>query len=76
MTIRWILVGLSLVVSIWLGNLAISNWWAAGGPPLENPADAVIYAQRGNISFGLACLFFLVFGILLILNIRKRKKRN
>ncbi|MBN2653813.1 MAG: hypothetical protein JXR79_01680 [Nitrospirae bacterium] len=76
MTVRWILAGISLVVSILLGNLAISNWWAAGGPPIENPAHIASYAYRGNISFVFACLFFLVFVVLFILNICKGIKEK
>ncbi len=74
MTIRWVLVWISLVISIWFGNLALYNWWAAGGPPLVNPAQAGTYIHRGNVFFAIASLFFLVFLVLLVLNIHKRRK--
>ena len=67
---RWILDICLLLLSLWLGNLAFFNWWAAGGPPVENPES---YALRGNIFFALACLSFIAFVVLLVMNIKKMR---
>lgn len=70
---RWTIAGLLLLSSLWFGNLALFNWWAGGGPPTPHPE---IYALRGNIFFALACLLFVGFVTLSILNIRRRKQRD
>ena len=45
--LRWILALLALLAGLWLGNLAMFNWWAAGGPPTVNRAA---YESRGTSS--------------------------
>lgn len=70
---RWAITIIFLLASLWVGNLALFNWWAAGGPPTANPQA---YAFRGNIFFVLACIFFVVFIILLITNIRRFKNQK
>jgi hypothetical protein len=65
---RWTLNVAALLLSLWFANLTLFNWWAAGGPP--NPHHEV-YAFRGQVFFALACLCFIGFGVLLVMNIRK-----
>lgn len=62
-----------LLLSLWFGNLAVANWWAAGGPPTVHPE---IYAFRGNISFALAILCFIGFVVLLVIIRRMKKKKE
>lgn len=57
-----------LLLSLWFGDLAFANWWAAGGPPNPNPGT---YTFRGNISFILAILCFIGFIALLVMNIKR-----
>ncbi len=68
---RWALVLVLVVLSAWNVNLALGYWWAAGGPPTPHPQ---IFEARGNLHFGLACLFFLPAVIISVLNIRHRRK--
>jgi len=67
---RWILDAVLLLVSLWFANLALFNWWAAGGPPNAQPET---YAWRGSVFFALACLLFISFLILFIMNIRRSR---
>lgn len=73
MILRWVIAVGLLLGSLWFGNLAFFNWWAAGGPPTPHPET---YAQRGNIFFILTCLFFLSFVIMTLLNIRRTKNHR
>ena len=66
----WTIDVIILLLSLWFGNLALYNWWAAGGPPTAHPE---IYAFRGNISFVLTIFCFIGFVILFIF-IRRMKK--
>ncbi len=54
--LRWALSASLFVVSCWAGNLALANWWAAGGPPTVHAEQ---YESRGN---GLAFVSVLLFG--------------
>jgi len=65
---RWAIDILLLLLSVWVANLAVFNWWAGSGPPTPNHD---IYSFRGNLFIVLACLFFVGFFILLIMNIKK-----
>jgi len=56
---------------LWCLNLALFNWWASAGPPVEHPE---IYRMRGNFFFGMACGLLLVFAISLSSLIRRRKR--
>ena len=67
---RWLLAALLLLASGWFGNLALFNWWAAGGPPTPHGPT---YAFRGNLFFALACILLLAFGIVVVMNIRRLK---
>ena len=70
---RWILDVVLLLLSLCFGNLALFNWWAAGGPPTPHPE---IYAFRGHVFFLVACLCFIGFVILLVMNIRKKMQEK
>ena len=67
---RWLADIVLLLLSLWFGNLAVANWWAAGGPPNPNPES---YAFRGNISLIIAVLCFIGFIVLLVINIKRTK---
>ena len=67
---RWLADIALLLLSLWFGNLALANWWAAGGPPTPNPET---YAFRGNIFIVVAVLCFIGFVFLLVMNIKHRK---
>ncbi len=69
---RWLLSGILLMVSACCANLALGNWWAAGGPPTEYRET---FLFRGNVYFGLASLFFLATVFTVILNIRHLRRR-
>lgn len=70
---RWVHAIVFLLASLWFGNLALFNWWAAGGPPTPHPEQ---YASRGNFFFVWACLFFVAFVIKIVMNIRRIKRRG
>ena len=57
---------------LWSLNLTAFNYWASGGPPTPDPE---IYRMRGNIFFGIACVFFVAFGVC-IWSLVRRKKRH
>jgi hypothetical protein len=69
---RWLLSGILLMVSIWCANLALGNWWAAGGPPTEYRET---FLFRGNVFFALATFFLLATAFTVILNIRQLRRR-
>jgi hypothetical protein len=71
MILRWILALVLLLGSLWMGNLAFFNWWAAGGPPTPHPET---YVFRGNIFFALACLFIVSFVIVVAMNVKRKKQ--
>jgi hypothetical protein len=73
MMLRWVIAGLILLMSLWFGNAAFYNWWAASGPPNQHPEA---YMFRGNIFFAFACLFFVSFIVLVVVNIRRFKKNE
>lgn len=61
----WILLVIALLATCWAGNLALFNWWAAGGPPTPDPA---LYEQRGNLFFAatvvlIAASCFLIYSL-------------
>ncbi len=66
----WVADIVLLLLSLWFGNLAFANWWAAGGPPNPSPNS---YAFRGNIAFIIAVLCFIGFIVLLVMNIKRMK---
>lgn len=68
---RWLLSAVLLIGALWSTNLALGNWWAAGGPPTEHPET---FAFRGNVFFALACLLFLASAFTVVLNIRRLRK--
>lgn len=70
---RWILALLALLAGLWLGNLAMFNWWAAGGPPTVNRAA---YESRGNIFFALALVAVALSVALVVQAIRRRRARE
>lgn len=69
---RWILALLALLAGLWLGNLAMFNWWAAGGPPTANRAA---FESRGNIFF-VAALVAVAFSVALAVQAIRRKRRQ
>ena len=73
MSWRWLLVLVLILGSFWLGNLTLFNWWAAGGPSTPHPEA---YAFRGNLFFVIACLFFVAFVIVVVMNIKSQRKRG
>lgn len=68
-TTRWIFAVVLLAVSLWTANLALFNWWAAGGPPTPNPQQ---HAMQGNV-FAVATL--LLFGGAVGLGVFNWKRR-
>ena len=54
----------------WAANLALGNWWAAGGPSTPH---ANIYEHRGNLSCAMALLFVLLAVLLLVINLWQRR---
>jgi len=71
--LRWTVLLLLLAGACWSGNLALFNWWAAGGPPTAHPE---IYEHRGNVFFGVTLLFLLLGLALLIVNLRRSRTRE
>jgi len=55
----------------WAANLALGNWWAAGGPPVAQPE---LYEHRGNVFFALAVAFFFLAVLLLVINLRRLRR--
>jgi hypothetical protein len=43
--LRWFLPVILIAAALWSANLALFNWWAAGGPPTSQPE---LFARRGN----------------------------
>jgi len=71
MLIRWAVdLGL-LLVGLWLGNLTLFHWWAAGGPP---SAHHETYAFHACVFFVLTCLFLVAFVVLFVMNILRMRK--
>ena len=68
----WALMALLVAGAFWTGNLALFNWWAAGGPPSPQPE---VYEQRGNIFFALTVALLLLAFLLVVVN-RKRNKAS
>jgi hypothetical protein len=62
---------LLLLAAGWFGNLALFNWWAAGGPPTPHPE---VYRFRGNAFFGFASVLFAGAVIVFIRIFRARKR--
>ncbi len=73
MILRWGLAAGLLVASWWLGNLAMGNIWAAGGPPTPH-RDA--YATRANILLILTLVSFASCVLLVVLNVRGHMRRG
>ena len=67
---RWALPVLLAAGACWTGNLALFNWWAAGGPPTPHPE---IYEQRGNLFFLLTLALLLVAVLLAVINAGRRR---
>ena len=65
----WLL-PLSLVAaSLWSANIALFNWWAAGGPPTPHPEQ---FTARGNF-FGAICVVLLAAAVALSIWLRRRE---
>jgi hypothetical protein len=66
--LRWLFPIALVVCSGWLANLAVFNWWAAGGPPTVRPEN---FEHRGNLFFFAACVTFLAAVVFFWLNLRR-----
>lgn len=67
---RWLLVLALLIISLWIGNLALGYIWAASSPARTdfNPKP---YLHLANVSMSLFGVFFISFVVLSVMNIRK-----
>jgi len=73
-TWHWLFGVVLLAVSLWAGNVAIFNWWAAGGPPTP---QADLFRSRGNMFFVLAAGFFSAAVVLVFIGyLRFRANRS
>lgn len=68
--VRWLVFLLLLAGACWTGNLTLFNWWAAGGPPTAYPE---LYEHRGNFFCGVTLSLLLLAGLLLVVNLRRRR---
>ena len=70
---RWAVVAGLLVVSCWFVNMAVANWWAAGGPPTLHREE---FATRGNMSIVLAVVFLSAAVLLAVASVRKMRQHR
>jgi uncharacterized membrane protein YphA (DoxX/SURF4 family) len=69
----WVMTVLLFFAFLWSLNLTAFNYWASGGPPTPHPE---IYRMRGNIFFGIACVFFVAFGVCIWSLVQRKKRRT
>ncbi len=69
---RWLVAIVTFLAGLWFGNLAMANWWAAGGPPTAHRAA---YEVRGNI-FSVVALALLVLSIALVVWSARHRRRG
>lgn len=65
---RWLVVAVLMVASVWMANVTLFNWWAAGGPPTPNPQQ---FETRGNV-FAIVTLLLLSAAVAVALLNRKK----
>jgi hypothetical protein len=62
-----------LLATAWSANLALFNWWAAGGPPVN---DVEVYELRGNVFGVVTVLLFVAFVGVTVMSIRRATRRT
>ena len=68
---RWSLAAVLLLATAWSANLTLFNWWAAGGPPVN---DVRTYELHGNV-FSLATVLLVVaFVAVVVMNVRHSRR--
>lgn len=70
-SLRWLLVAVLLCLAGWSANLALFNWWVAGGPPTPNPQ---LYERRGNLWCGVTLLLVVASGVMIAKNVRRSRR--
>ena len=70
--LRWLFIVLLIAGACWTANLALYNWWAAGGPPTANPQQ---FETRGNV-FAVVTLLLIGSAIAVGVVNWKRSRRN
>lgn len=71
--LRWVLAVVLLLATGWSANLTLFNWWAAGGPPVN---DVKVYELRGNVFSLVTVLLFVAFVAVVVMNVRRSKRHT